>query len=89
MTRQRLIFHGDVQGVGFRYLATQSARELGLTGWVKNQYDGTVLMEVQGDLKNITRLIRAMGSYRHIEITDVEMKTLPLCESERGFGVLH
>ena len=46
--RRRMTFYGRVQGVGFRYTAKHLARSLGLTGWVENQWDGTVLLEVQG-----------------------------------------
>ncbi len=47
--RKHIQFYGRVQGVGFRYHATYKARFLGLTGWVRNCYDGTVEMEVQGE----------------------------------------
>ena len=40
--RKRIIFHGRVQGVGFRYTAKHLANSLGITGWVKNEWDGTV-----------------------------------------------
>lgn len=46
--RKRIIFHGRVQGVGFRYTAKYLAQSLGLTGWVANEWDGTVSMEIQG-----------------------------------------
>ena len=46
--RKHGIFHGRVQGVGFRYTAKYLARSMNLTGWVKNEYDGTVVLEVQG-----------------------------------------
>ena len=46
--RKRIVFYGRVQGVGFRYTAKRLAQSLGLTGWVKNEYDGTVVMEIQG-----------------------------------------
>ncbi len=46
--RKHLIFSGRVQGVGFRYRAMNIAQMLGLTGWVKNRWDGKVEMEVQG-----------------------------------------
>lgn len=39
--RKRIIFRGRVQGVGFRYTAKYLAQSLGLTGWVRNEYDGT------------------------------------------------
>ena len=46
--RKHIIFHGRVQGVGFRWHATNFANSAGLTGWVQNLEDGTVEMEVQG-----------------------------------------
>ena len=37
-----------MQGVGFRYTVVQAVNALGLTGWVRNEYDGTVTTELQG-----------------------------------------
>ena len=42
--RKRIIFYGDVQGVGFRYRALHAANFLGITGWVRNEWDGSVSM---------------------------------------------
>lgn len=39
---------GRVQGVGFRYHTKQIANQLGLKGFVKNQLDGSVYIEVEG-----------------------------------------
>ena len=44
MVRKHILFSGRVQGVGFRFTACSLARPLGLTGWVKNCYDGDVEM---------------------------------------------
>ena len=46
--RKHIVFHGRDQGVGFRYTAKYLAQSLELTGWVRNEWDGTVTMEVQG-----------------------------------------
>ena len=46
--RKHFVVHGKVQGVGFRYTAKYLALSLGLTGWARNEWDGTVTMEVQG-----------------------------------------
>lgn len=46
--RQRVIFSGRVQGVGFRATARAIARNHAVTGWVRNEDNGTVLLEVQG-----------------------------------------
>jgi acylphosphatase len=41
--------HGRVQGVGFRYFVLDQAEVLGLAGWVRNEYDGTVTGEASGE----------------------------------------
>ena len=85
MIRRHIIFHGHVQGVGFRYRSAMMANELGLTGWVQNLYDGTLEMEVQGKSLLISRLIRELQNDRYIEITDMECEAMPLKEHEGRF----
>ena len=53
MIRQRIVFRGRVQGVGFRYRARMAAAQIGVTGWVRNNPDGTVTMEIQGTEEQI------------------------------------
>ena len=84
--RQRIRFHGRVQGVGFRYTATAYANDLRLTGWVRNEDDGTVLMEVQGREEAIEKLIQLMESGRYIEITRVEKQNIAVDYHESRFG---
>jgi acylphosphatase len=48
LTRVRLVVHGRVQGVGFRYAAREAALECGIAGWVRNLPDGTVEIVAQG-----------------------------------------
>jgi len=80
MVRQRMRFHGNVQGVGFRYTAKYAARSLGLTGWVYNDYDGSVLMEVQGEPETIEKLICKIEERPFIIINDIEKKELPVID---------
>lgn len=47
---------GRVQGVGFRYFVTQHARRLGLTGRVRNEPDGSVTLEAEGDRDDLRQL---------------------------------
>jgi acylphosphatase len=47
--RINLVVRGRVQGVYFRASAQREARNLGLTGWVKNRGDGAVEMTVEGE----------------------------------------
>ena len=65
--RKHIIFYGRVQGVGFRYYSVYKSRQLGLTGWVRNLYDGTVEMEVQGEQQvHKTKQISGNGRYTRI-----------------------
>lgn len=45
----RAVVEGRVQGVGFRYWTVQVARELGITGWVRNCPDYSVEIFAEGD----------------------------------------
>lgn len=86
-TRKRLVFHGRVQGVGFRYKAKYLASSLGLTGWVRNEYDGTVHMEVQGPKPMIYKLMEGLNRDRYIVIEWIDEKDILMAEDERSFSV--
>jgi len=47
--RWKLLVKGKVQGVYYRKSAKLKADEFGLSGWVKNEEDGSVSMEAEGD----------------------------------------
>lgn len=76
--RKHIFFYGRVQGVGFRYYSVNKARQLGLTGWVRNLYDGSVEMEVQGPERFIDDLIIFLQNRRFVEIDDIKAKTVPI-----------
>ena len=81
------VFHGEVQGVGFRYTARQAANALGLTGWVRNEYDGSVSAEIQGDRDSIQEWLRMVNSGRYIDISHVDTQEIDTVETERSFRV--
>jgi len=80
-------FYGQVQGVGFRYTARHAAGALGLTGWVRNEYDGSVSAEVQGDRDVIQEWLRVIQSGRYIEISHIDMNEIATIDDERSFRV--
>lgn len=51
---------GRVQGVGYRRFAVAKATEIGgISGWVHNDYDGSVLMRLQGEDEQIDKMLLA------------------------------
>ncbi|MFC1533009.1 acylphosphatase [Thermodesulfobacteriota bacterium] len=55
--RVRLIIEGRVQGVWFRDSTREKAAELGVNGWVKNRFDGTVEVLAEGSEEEVGKLI--------------------------------
>ena len=85
--RLRLRFYGIVQGVGFRWTATNAANMYRLTGYVKNEYDGSVTCEVQGREEDIEQFIAAISRGRFIDIERIDRTSLELDDEERSFQV--
>ena len=85
--RRRYSIEGQVQGVGFRYRARYAAQTLELTGWVENEDDGSVTLEVQGDPDKFMRLFAMIQKSDYIQITGIRQKDLPPDPWERGFSV--
>ncbi len=85
--RYRLQFYGMVQGVGFRFTATHAANMCRLTGYVKNEYDGSVTCEVQGEEANIDEFIRIINAGRFISIDRIDRVEMDPDIYERSFEV--
>lgn len=85
--RMRYRFTGEVQGVGFRFRAYHAASSLGLTGWVRNEYDGSVLMEVQGEKSAMDALLSLLESGHYIHIDAVDGRKIPTDPDECSFEI--
>ena len=85
MIRKRIVFSGWVQGVGFRWRARQAAQLFGCTGWVKNEYDGSVTMEIQGSEEQIDQVILAIERGAYVRIENMDCHNIPLVPEERDF----
>tara|TARA_Y100000310_G_C20497380_1_gene722236 strand:- start:385 stop:657 length:273 start_codon:yes stop_codon:yes gene_type:complete len=49
---------GQVQGVFFRDTACKVANKLGIVGWVRNEPDGTVYIEVEGESDKVDEFVK-------------------------------
>ncbi len=85
--RKNVRFYGEVQGVGFRFQAQCAARRFGATGWVKNEYDGSVTMEIQGTECQIHDVIAEIDSDPYIRIESMKTEWITPEPGEKGFRV--
>lgn len=87
LVRYHMVFSGRVQGVGFRYKANYIADKYRLTGYVKNEYDGSVTVEIQGSEQEIYMFLKSLANDRYIDIYDLKKEKIPVEDDERGFVV--
>lgn len=84
--RRRWRFTGRVQGVGFRFYACSAAEKLGLTGWVANNWDGSVTLEAQGERAALDALVPLIErSNRWARIESMTVENLPPDPREHAF----
>ena len=75
---RHLVVHGRVQGVYFRASCEDTARGLGLSGWVRNRDDGAVELVAQGEPDAVEELVRwchqgpRQASVTSVDISEVE-----------------
>ena len=75
MKTSQIRISGKVQGVYFRASAKQQAQNLGVVGYVKNQQDGTVLLEVEGDDDAVGQMVKWCKQGPALaRVKDVEVK---------------
>jgi acylphosphatase len=86
--RYRLRIYGRVQGVWYRASAQRKAEELGLSGWVRNEADGSVSAEAQGPEAQLAAFVAwCRQGPPHAEVERVETEELALRENSRSFVV--
>ncbi len=87
MIRRRVVVHGLVQGVGFRFALVRAAETRGVAGWVRNRPDGTVEAVLEGEAEAVESVVRLCSEGpRGAVVTRVEVVTEEP-EGLRGFGL--
>lgn len=87
LVRRHIVFYGSVQGVGFRWRARSAAEYFGCTGWCRNEWDGTVSMEIQGEEELIDKVIMSIENGTYVRIENMDVKTLPVVD-ENSFRIV-
>ena len=86
MIRRRLIVHGRVQGVGFRWAIARADESRGVAGWAQNRADGTVEAVLECDPDAVESVVRVSkegprgAQVDRIEVLEEEPESL------RGFA---
>jgi acylphosphatase len=85
--RRRVVVHGFVQGVGFRYAVERAARTRRVAGWVRNRPDGTVEAVFEGVSEDVEALVDfCRRGPRGAEVERVDV-TAESAEGLTGFRV--
>ena len=67
---------GNVQGVGLRYSCLEIARKLGIFGFVRNDTDGSVSLEAEGNDEKVELFLESLKKgFDHLEPLSTEAAT--------------
>ncbi|MBN1391704.1 MAG: acylphosphatase [Sedimentisphaerales bacterium] len=86
-TAKHIIFVGRVQGVGFRFTAFNIANRYELAGFVRNVYNGTVEMFVQGPAETVDNCVRDIGEEFGKFVTETKIEEAPLDPKYEDFKI--
>ena len=87
--RKEFHFEGNVQNIGFRFEIQSHAKPLGITGYAKNNEDGSVTAELQGTEKSINKVIKNLQNIDRIQIDSMTEEEIPLDYYENDFCILY
>lgn len=89
MIREEVIYRGTVQGVGFRATVRSIARRHPVTGWVRNEPDGSVRMQAQGEPEAIAAFRADIREARAGFIASERTAEHPVNPAEADFVITH
>ena len=87
MERLRVVVHGFVQGVGFRFAVERAARSRGVSGWVRNRPDGAVEAVFEGERADVEALVDLCRRGPGGSVVDRVDVTSEVPEGSAGFRV--
>lgn len=82
-------FTGRVQGVGFRYTCKENAVGLLVNGFVRNESDGSVTLDIDADPAEANELIRRIKVARQAGLDSTDIKELESLQRSEGFRVAY
>lgn len=80
-------YKGRVQGVGFRVTCRHLAGAADITGWVRNEPDGSVTLEAQGDPDELERYCTSVRDAMGVRIQSESREACPTEPGESGFEI--
>ena len=84
---RRVIYHGRVQGVGFRVSMAHIARKFAVEGFVRNLADGTVELLAQGPADEVQRFLAAIATQFQANLTRTEEVIVTQDATATGFTI--
>jgi acylphosphatase len=87
LSRYDIMFTGRVQGVFFRATAQEIARCYDVTGWVRNERDGSVRCVVEGEADELDRFVDAIELAKRANIDSTDITRLDATGEFDGFSV--
>jgi acylphosphatase len=88
MKRVEANVRGRVQGVSFRYYTQREAKQLGLTGWVRNENNGSVSVVAEGHEVDLNRLLDFLRrGPRMAVVEDVSVNWSPATNEFADFNI--
>ena len=87
MIRRDVIYHGRVQGVGFRWTTNRLARDFAVSGTVENRSDGSVYMVVEGKESEIHQFMEAIATRMSTNIKSTSIQEVIASKEFQEFRV--
>lgn len=85
--RLHILFHGTVQGVGFRFTTQSLAQRLGLSGWVRNLRGGDVEVTAEGEESALKELVTRLKAEFSGYISDTSIDWQEPTSESKEFGI--